>query len=148
MSLFDTEEFAVCPICAGIGYVYDEKVDATRPCSCQEPPRSGDELRDEGIERAFKAADPEWKVMAASALRLVAVRREKFTTDAIWAILDRWEVERPREPRAMAGVLMRGKSEGWCMPTSDPHVPSKRPEHHSYPLRVWASLIVGEDADV
>jgi hypothetical protein len=37
MSLFDSEEFEVCPKCGGIGYVYDEKVDATRPCSCQRP---------------------------------------------------------------------------------------------------------------
>jgi hypothetical protein len=34
MSLFNTEEFEVCPKCGGGGYIYDEKVDATRPCSC------------------------------------------------------------------------------------------------------------------
>jgi hypothetical protein len=42
MSLFETEEYEVCPKCGGSGLVYDEKVDATRACVCSEqnaPPR-------------------------------------------------------------------------------------------------------------
>ena len=35
MSLFDAEEFAVCPSCGGGGQVWDQKIGAFRLCSCQ-----------------------------------------------------------------------------------------------------------------
>lgn len=148
MSLFDSEEFEVCKRCKGTGTIYDEASGESRVCACQTPAApapTGDQLRDEGIERSYRAADEEWKRLAALALRRVARFREKFTTDAIWAILDREGVARPREPRAMAGVLMKAKAEGICVPTDDPRVNSTRPEHHSFPLRVWRSLVVEED---
>jgi hypothetical protein len=35
VSLFDTGDLTVCPICKGMGTVYDHTIDADRPCSCR-----------------------------------------------------------------------------------------------------------------
>ena len=61
MSLFETEEFEVCPKCGGIGYVYDDKVDATRPCSCQD-------LSGTQVNPVARAGDPVTSHMAAASI--------------------------------------------------------------------------------
>jgi hypothetical protein len=37
MSLFESDDFEVCPVCHGLGTVYDAKIDVDRPCRCQLP---------------------------------------------------------------------------------------------------------------
>jgi len=102
----------------------------------------GDRLRDEGIERAFSHADAEWKGHALRALRLVVMENDEFTTDLVWAYLDSWEIDPPREERAMGGVMTSGQSRGWCVTTPRTQ-PSIRPVCHSREMRVWRSLVAG-----
>ena len=72
----------------------------------------GIELRDAAIEQAYRAALEAWKEAARDAIREVARHRAHFTTDAVWTLLDHWDVERVREPRAIAGVLRAAVADG------------------------------------
>lgn len=94
----------------------------------------GGAARDEGIARAHKHSPEDWKARAHVAVREVCLKMEQFTSDNIWAVLDR-----PREPRALAGILRshNGKS---CEPTSV-FIPTKQVSRHRAPVRVWRSLI-------
>lgn len=98
-------------------------------------------LRDEAIERADRAADDEWKLAAAEAIRYVAERRAEFTTDAVWYVLERDGVEPPREPRAIAGVLRRVVAEG-AIEATGRRVNSTLPRGHARPVMVYRSNLV------
>jgi hypothetical protein len=107
--------------------------------------RSGDELRDEGIERAYRAALEEWKVEARRAIDDVAHMRDHFTTDAVWTLLDRRGVEPPREPRAIAGVLRGAVRDGVISPTSELRQ-SVIPRGHRRRVLVYLSCVHGVDS--
>lgn len=96
--------------------------------------------RDAGIVAAAIGADPEWARAALHAVAWVAERRERFTTDAVWGVLERFQVYPPREPRAMGPVIKRAQAEGWIDPT-DEFRPSVRPVCHRQPIRVWRSSL-------
>ena len=94
----------------------------------------------EAVERVERYADAEWLKAAQDAVRLVAEHRETFTTDAIHAVLARWQIAGPREPRALGAVMRWAKTQGLCRST---HMTSRsiRAECHRRDLRVWQSLI-------
>lgn len=71
MSLFDSEEFAVCTICGGIGYVYDDKVDATKPCVCQA------DLSGTQVNPVARAGDPSTSHMAAASIPTEKMRERQ-----------------------------------------------------------------------
>lgn len=99
---------------------------------------------DEAIRRVADNAEPEWMDAARWAVFEIAGRRDEFTTDAVWALLERKGVAAPHEPRAM-GAVMRWASKNACwIEATDRTSPSTRPEHHAYPNRVWRSLIKGK----
>ena len=100
----------------------------------------------DAVERVERATDAEWLKAAQAALRLVAEHRETFTTDALHAILARWGIDAPREPRALGAIMRWGKSQGICQPT---HMTSRciRVACHRRDLRVWKSLIFSAQAN-
>ena len=91
--------------------------------------------RDVAIDRADEAADDLWKTSARSALRRACLSLDEFTTDDLWGSL-----ERPREPRAIAGVMRFGVSKGWCEAT-DRTRRSADATCHARPKRIWRSLL-------
>jgi hypothetical protein len=100
---------------------------------------------DEAVDRAYTNTEADWKIRALEAVETIARRREEFTADAVWALLERWEVPPPHQPTALGGVMRAVKDAGWIEPT-ERFNPSVRPQHHRYPCRVWRSLIVGQVA--
>lgn len=101
----------------------------------------GDEQPDAAIAEAEAHADERWFAQALAVVRVLAHRGEPFTTDDVWARLDRMGTS-THEPRAMGAVMRRAKTAGLCQPT-DEYRPSVRPEHHRGPVRVWVSTRPG-----
>lgn len=95
----------------------------------------------EAVERVERNADSGWFNAALRAVRLIAIHRSEFTTDSVWAVLARWQIEGPHEERAMGAVMRRAKSLRWCEPTNQTSR-SVRPACHRRDLRIWQSLIV------
>lgn len=102
-----------------------------------------DEVRDlpaaraaaqEGIDRADRSADLEWKVAAMTAVRQLARERQEFTTDDVWE-----RIPRVREPRALGAVMQKAARAGTIEKT-DRVAESARPEAHANPKAVWRSL--------
>lgn len=110
----------------------------------------GDDITDESraaaaeaIQQAADNAEPEWMDAARWAVFEIAGKRDEFTTDAVWALLERRHVAPPHEPRAMGAVMVWARGAHWIEATNKTS-PSARVEHHAYPNRVWRSLIKGK----
>jgi hypothetical protein len=101
----------------------------------------GKKNADRAIVRVDRNADDEWKAAALHAVKLVASRQGVFTTDDVWDVIPRGYAT--PENRAMGPVMRKAESEGWCRPRGD-FVPARREGNHQRPLRVWSSLILGE----
>lgn len=96
--------------------------------------------RDKAVAKVHGGADPEWLVVAARAVDVVAGTHDEFTADDVWQKLDGWGVERPREQRALAPVLLAAKRAGQISPTSEFRSSARR-SRHAAPLRVWESHV-------
>jgi hypothetical protein len=100
-----------------------------------------EQARDEAIAQVARPAE-EWIRGAVQAVRAICARRgygAKFTTDAVWALLDHWGVGPPEEPRALGAAMMRAKRIGLCEPTAVTQK-SVRVDCHARPIRVWKIL--------
>lgn len=106
---------------------------------------AGVQARELALQRVEENADAEWLADARSAVRNLAERVERFTTDRVWYVLDRSGAEPPREPRALGAVMRAAVREGWITPT-DEHRESKRAANHRRPVRVWRSLLCDDEA--
>jgi hypothetical protein len=97
-------------------------------------PRSRDSA--EALFTHLTEGPADWIARGIEAVRAVASVVEDFTTDDVWA-----EIERPAgaDPRAMGDVMRLAHKEGICEPT-DRVRPSRFESHGGRPLRVWRSL--------
>lgn len=96
--------------------------------------------RDQAISQVDRNAEPGWKQRAQEAISRVALRKDEFTTDDVWALLDERGIEAPHEPRAMGAITRWASSKGIIRAT-DRYAMSARPECHGRPIRVWQSLV-------
>lgn len=93
--------------------------------------------RDEGIKRAYEAAEEAWKGRALSAAHEVCKAHHDFLVDEVWRALGG---DRPEEGRSMAGVLDKAAARGWCEKTKEWR-PTTMVQRHRAPCMVWRSLI-------
>jgi hypothetical protein len=98
------------------------------------------DARDEAIQRVDEHAEKRWKAAALNAVRFIAEKRDAFTTDAVWWLLDQQDIEPPHEERALGAIMQRAARQGWIEPT-DRTRKSVRPACHARDLRVWRSLL-------
>lgn len=101
----------------------------------------GERRRDEALERVRQAALEAWLREAENAVRELAFGRPEFTTDAVWAYLDRHGTPLPHEKRAMGAVMRAAHKQDGLIEPTERFVKSVRPEHHAGPVRVWRSLV-------
>lgn len=73
-----------------------------------------------------------WVAAANQALRVVAGRQTRVTSDDVWLELKRTAVPKPHDTRAIGAVMRTGIAEGWIDPS--PISADTRP-------RVWRSLL-------
>ena len=100
----------------------------------------GEELRDEGMENVQRGVFPEFIACFEGALRAVAQRRLRFTTDAVRYVMERYGCSKPRDWRILGPMMKRAEGWGWIELTNEFHE-SVRPECHRRPLRVYVSLL-------
>jgi hypothetical protein len=106
------------------------------------PPPTGDDLRDQALQRVEAACDPDWDRAAEEAVRAVARRQPTLTTDDVWALLEASDA-RTHERRALGAVLRRLAEKGVIAPV-DRFVKSQRPVCHGRKIQVWRSLVCPE----
>jgi hypothetical protein len=102
--------------------------------------KEGRRRREEAIAVVDENADEQWKAEALEAVRQVCLTQRTFTTDDVWAKLGK--KDHTRENRAMGAVMRRARSAEYCEATSR-YKPTKQPESHASPHRVWRSLLAG-----
>lgn len=119
-----------CPVCHGSGITDPRTADAAP---------AAEAARDAAIDRVSIGAEDGWVTAALEAVRAVAMSCDEFTTDEVWAVLDRAGTWAPREPRAMGAVLNTAARRGWIVAT-DRVRRSLRIVNHARPQRVWRSL--------
>lgn len=103
----------------------------------------GERRREEAIRRVASPAPAQaWVDVALRALRQVAESAARFTSDAVWDLLDEWGIEPPEEARAMGVVFRRAENQQVVIPSGDYEL-SSRPDRHRGPQRVWLSLVAG-----
>lgn len=102
--------------------------------------RQGEMFKADGMARAEMHGPPSWRGQAELALRYVAERRERFTTDPVWSVLDQRQVPRPPEPRALGPLMKAACGWGWCEPTGD-YTLSVLPQNHRRPIAVYRSCL-------
>ena len=97
---------------------------------------SAQDAADEAIARVGVNADPKWLNAAHGIITELAFDKQRFTSDDVWAMLDKTGVPNPHEPRALGAVLKQVAKEGLIHATDD-WVPSRRAVAHARPVRVW-----------
>ncbi|HXJ29483.1 MAG TPA: hypothetical protein VNG35_02530 [Gemmatimonadales bacterium] len=100
----------------------------------------GRRRREAALDQVASGTPPGWRGWAEFAVQYVARHRERFTTDAVWSMLDYWDILAPIEPRAMGPVMRAAASYGWCESTGD-WEQSSRPLNHRRPVTVYRSLL-------
>jgi hypothetical protein len=95
------------------------------------------EARDEAIERV-SSNSLAWRTVAHEALEAVCYRQLTVTSDDVWAELERMDIPRPDEARAMGPVMMRGVRLGLIVPHG--FTQGTNPRHHADVMRVYRSL--------
>ncbi len=103
-------------------------------------PDLGRQAADQAIAAVDDAARHDWKTTADEAIEDTARRLAVLSADDVWKTLDRWEIPRPREGRALGPRMKVARSRGIIEPTGG-FISSERPELHSSPTRVYRSLI-------
>jgi hypothetical protein len=96
--------------------------------------------RDEAIAQVEANADLNWMAAAHTAVVLLAINCDEFSTDEMWEALR--EVEPTHEPRAM-GAVMRAAARHGLIVKTDRVRNSVRPECHARPVAIWRSLVGG-----
>jgi hypothetical protein len=102
--------------------------------------RQGELFKADGMRRAEAHAPVSWRGWAELAVRHVAERRERFTTDPVWTLLRSWNIPLPPEPRALGPLMQASITWGWCEPTGE-YVKSVLPQNHRRPIAVYRSLL-------
>lgn len=102
--------------------------------------QNSERLKQEGMARAHRAADPEWQRFMLRALKQVASRQKFFCTDDIERIRHSYDGPTTHENRALGPLMLSAKKDGLIAPT-DRWVMSIQPFNHRRPVRVWRSLI-------
>lgn len=105
----------------------------------EEEEPTGEQLRDEGMAKTDGKASARWKELAHEAVVLVSGILPDFTTDDVWAALEksgRDVIEEERNPSAMGPVMRRAAFAGIIIKTGATR-PSTRATRHVAELRVW-----------
>lgn len=85
-------------------------------------------------------ADPVWKAHADRAMAWCCERYETFTSDEVWAVLDTWNVARPKTQSALGPRFLSARKQGFISMTPDRRKFSvEKQKHHE--LTVWRSNV-------
>jgi len=96
----------------------------------------------EGMADAEDGASLRWLALARDCVAVCASTLPQFTTDDVWAALERSGrdiIESERNPSAIGVVMLAAKRAGTIRKVEGVTVTSTRPSRHGQLLRVWAA---------
>ncbi len=106
--------------------------------------KSGEQLKEEGIQRAMDNSNKAWKDFASMCVRAICLERGvggKFTADDINKLLDETETKvqiSTHNNSAMGGIFKTMCSKGWIEHSG--YTKSRRPASHARIIGVWKVL--------
>lgn len=105
---------------------------------------------DEGRARGAKALrkvdrTSPWVLTAESVIGRLAVSLREFTSDEVWAELDRCQIRVPAEQRRSIGAAFKALQARGTIVATEAHRLSKRVECHGRPVRVWRLTDLGPE---
>ena len=103
-------------------------------------PVGGSKAKAEGMERADRAANPEWKRFMLQAIKEICLRKPFMFTDDLELLRVKRDGPTTHENRAIGPLMISAQKLGYCVPT-DHWVPSSQKVNHRRHMRVWFSLI-------
>ena len=98
------------------------------------------ETAKEAIARAGTNANPEWTAAATQVVRELCERRQEFTTDDVWEVLDTLDVS-TKQRKSLGSVMNKAAETHWCQIKDCRPVPSRRAACHRRPIPIWESLL-------
>ena len=101
-------------------------------------PEPNHEGKRAGIAQVEANAPDYWKEAALKAVKECATSYIEFTTDEVWAVLERQRMDRPPTPAAMGAVMLRASREGLVIKTGKYRV-SRQKTNHARDVAVWRS---------
>lgn len=93
-------------------------------------------ITNEAIGRARDHADTPWLRDAYKAVKTLAGWGQPFTTDDVWALLEKVSIAATHEPRALGAVMRQAQREGLIRSTGT-WQKTTRPQAHTRPCAVW-----------
>jgi hypothetical protein len=95
----------------------------------------GERKRQRAIRQVEENADADWMKAAEKTIRWYAALGDRFTSDDIWANLEKMNLT-THEPRALGAIFNRLARQGVIEQTGE-YRKSVRPECHRNPKAVW-----------
>lgn len=92
--------------------------------------------KEKAVNEVEAHADPEWVAKAEHALEVVIQDEVNFTSDAIWKVLDHWQIPRPNSPSAMGSILRRAARNNKIRKTGR-FIPSTQSTNHQRDVAEW-----------
>jgi hypothetical protein len=105
----------------------------------------GEAAKREGMDRAERAANPEWVAFMLAALIEVAKRQPFFYSDDVELVRQNRGGPSTHENRAMGPLMKRAFRAGICEPT-DRFAAASRAACHRCPRRIWKSMLYDKTA--
>ncbi len=99
--------------------------------------KSGEQLKEEGIQKALDNANDEWKSSARQCVRILCESLGvggQFSSDDVNKLLDEMEVT-THNTSAMGGIFKTMRSHGWIEHCA--YTKSTRPASHARVIGVW-----------
>lgn len=93
-------------------------------------------ITEEAIGRARDHANQVWLRDARRAVEVLAAKMLPFTTDDVWALLEKVSVAATHEPRALGAVMRQAQRDGLIRRTGG-WISTTRPQAHTRPCAVW-----------
>lgn len=130
------EDYGVWRVCMGCGGTAIEEWGSVHPADKPRRDALATAVKEAAIRRVTRHTDPGWATLAYLAVQRVARERRTFTASDLWLVIE----SRPREPRALAGVLRRAVKNGLIEATGEFRKSGMR-VNHDRPQAVWRSLV-------
>jgi len=111
-----------------------DKLEAQLP-----PPPIGEALRDDALDKIESKVSEEWKEKVGKIIRGLALTRQPFTSDEVWAGIHS-EGLTVHDNRALGPMMMKASRSGIVVKTGRTRT-SKRPETHASPKAEWVGII-------
>lgn len=95
------------------------------------------EATDRAVAQGFENAHDAWRAMALECLQQICLTKAEFTVNDVRDLVQLSDLK-THDNRAMGGVMVTGKRNGWLMPTGR-SIPSV--VGHKVHIQIWKSLI-------